>query len=292
LIFCDLHKKLNAVDGEMDLTIKTTIEKGQLVTLYGPSGAGKTSTLRMLAGLLIPDNGQIVVDGSTWFDRARKIHLKPQERKIGFVFQDFALFPNMTVLQNLEFALNKSVNERIIRELIDITELGDLQHFKPETLSGGQKQRVALARALVQRPEILLLDEPLSALDNSTRNKLQDYILSLHRHYRLTTILISHDIGEIIKLSDYVLEIRDGKIFQQGKPFEIFMAKQFSGKYQMVGEVLNIQKEEVIYIVTVICHSSIIKVVAQQSEIADLKKGDKVIIAAKAFNPVLYKAKA
>ncbi len=292
MIFCDLHKKLNAVDGEMDLTIKTTIEKGQLVTLYGPSGAGKTSTLRMLAGLLIPDNGQIVVDGSTWFDRARKIHLKPQERKIGFVFQDFALFPNMTVLQNLEFALNKSVNERIIRELIDITELGDLQHFKPETLSGGQKQRVALARALVQRPEILLLDEPLSALDNSTRNKLQDYILSLHRHYRLTTILISHDIGEIIKLSDYVLEIRDGKIFQQGKPFEIFMAKQFSGKYQMVGEVLNIQKEEVIYIVTVICHSSIIKVVAQQSEIADLKKGDKVIIAAKAFNPVLYKAKA
>jgi molybdate transport system ATP-binding protein len=184
----------------MVLDLDLTIEKGQFVTLFGESGAGKTSTLRMLSGLLKPDSGTITVGNSTWFDSSRGIDLKPQQRKVGYVFQDYALFPNMTVLQNLEYALQKNQDNGKIRELLEFAELDELQHRSPETLSGGQKQRVALARALVQRPEILILDEPLSALDLKMRIKLQEYLLKVHKTYNLTTILVSHDIGEIVKL--------------------------------------------------------------------------------------------
>ncbi len=136
----------------MALDLDLIIEKGHFVTLFGESGAGKTSTLRMLSGLLKPDSGTITVGGTTWFDSHRNIDLKPQQRKVGYVFQDYALFPNMTVGQNLEYALQKNQDNAIIGELLEFAELGELQHRKPETLSGGQKQRVALARALVQRP--------------------------------------------------------------------------------------------------------------------------------------------
>ena len=192
------------------------------MTLYGKSGAGKTSMLRILSGLLQPENGQIIVNGVTWLDSNMGINLPPQKRSIGFVFQDDALFPNMTVRENLEFALLKRQNSKIIDELIEMVELGDLQSRKPDAISGGQQQRVALARSLVQRPDILLLDEPLAALDIEMRLKLQPYILALHREYNLTTILVSHDIPEVIKMSDWVVHLEQGKIAQQGTPFEIF----------------------------------------------------------------------
>ena len=180
MIHIDLQKTLKSAHGEMNLDIKITIEKGEFVTLYGDSGAGKTSTFRMIAGLLKADSGKIRVNENTWFDASSRINLPPQKRKVGFVFQDYALFPNMTVRQNLEYALDKNQDRNIITQLIETVELGQLQNRKPETLSGGQKQRVALARALVQKPEILLLDEPMSALDSKMRLKLQDYILKVH----------------------------------------------------------------------------------------------------------------
>src|SRR5690606_20928534 len=120
-----------------------------------------------------------------WYNSDENINLAPQKRKTGFVFQDFALFPNMNVRENLEFALTKGESKKIIKNLIEINELGDLQHRKPDTLSGGQKQRVALARALVKMPELLLLDEPLSSLDIEIRRKLQQYILKVHREFKL-----------------------------------------------------------------------------------------------------------
>lgn len=289
MIHISLQKKLIASDGIMSLDVEIDIEQGKLITLYGNSGAGKTSILRMIAGLLNPDKGNIIVNQNTWLDTQNRICLRPQERKIGFVFQDFALFPNMTVKQNLIFGLEKGQNKQIIHELIEIIELGELQNRKPEKLSGGQKQRVALARALVRKPEILMLDEPLSALDPKMRIKLQDYLLKVHKQFNLTTILISHDISEVIKMSDTVLILENGKITNKGKPIEVFATKQVSGKFQFSGAIINIEKENVIYIVTVLIGINFVKIIANEPEIKNLSIGDKVIVASKAFNPILQK---
>lgn len=289
MIKIDIQKKLHAAHGEMILNLNLQIEQGELVAIYGPSGAGKTSTLKILSGLLNPDSGTLSVNNNLWFDNKQKINLKPQQRKVGYLFQDYALFPNMTVLQNLAFALSKNQDRSILNELIEMVELGELQHRKPNTLSGGQKQRVALARALVQRPQILLLDEPLSALDRKIRSKLQNYILSIHRKYNLTTILISHDIGEIHKLADKVILLEDGKISKQGTPTEIFINQKVSGKFKFTGEVLSIEKEDVVYIVTVLIQNQIVKVIAQSTEIEGFQIGDQVMVASKAFNPIIYK---
>lgn len=289
MIQLSLQKKLSAAGGEILLDVNFTLEPGSLVTLYGPSGAGKTSLLRMIAGLLRPDEGKLVVNSETWFDNSLRIDRKPQQRSIGFVFQDYALFPNMTVRQNLEFALEKNQPPEIIGDLIAIIELDQLQNRKPGTLSGGQQQRVALARALVRQPQILLLDEPLSALDPSMRRKLQDYLLKVHRQFHLTTLLVSHDISEILKMSTQVIVIENGTLTRQGTPQEIFTPKQTGNNFQLTGEVLNIEKEDVIYIVSVLIGNNLLKVVALEEEARDLACGDKVLVTPAAFNPVLQK---
>ena len=197
-----LQKKLHTADGEMHLQIQVQIESGKFMTLYGSSGAGKTSVLRMLAGFMKPDNGCIKMNDVVWFDALKRINMQPQQRSIGFVFQDYALFPNMNVRENIVFALNKNDNKNIVDELLELTGLTMLASRKIETLSGGQKQRVALARAIAKKPLLLLLDEPLSAIDNTMRAQLQTTLLQVHERFNLTTILVSHDMDEIIKLSD------------------------------------------------------------------------------------------
>ncbi|RPA67530.1 ATP-binding cassette domain-containing protein [Cyclobacteriaceae bacterium YHN15] len=221
MIELDLHKKLFGADGLIQLQIKITIQTNELVTLYGPSGAGKTSIIRMIAGLMKPDKGSILVDGDTWFDSQQKMHLRTQERPIGLVFQEYSLFPNMTVYENLRFALPKGDTEEMIEELLETIGLKNLRDTKPNLLSGGQKQRVAVARALVRKPSILLLDEPLSSLDTAMRNKLQDDILAFHKRFRLTTILVSHDYHEVKKMSDRVLLVENGRIVAEGKVDDI-----------------------------------------------------------------------
>ncbi len=289
MIQISLQKKLGAANGEMQLDVDVEIEQGMLVTLYGNSGAGKTSILRLIAGLLQPDKGLINVNEKCWLDTGKGISLKPQQRKTGFVFQDYALFPNMTVKENLEYALENGQNKAIIHELVKIIELKDLQERKPGELSGGQKQRVALARALVRKPGILMLDEPLSALDIKMRSLLQDYILRVHKEFNLTTILVSHDIGEIIKMSDEIFILDEGKISRHGLPIEVFSNKQVSGKFQFAGEIISIDKEDVVYIVTILIGVNIVKIVAVESEIQSMCPGDKVMVASKAFNPLLQK---
>jgi molybdate transport system ATP-binding protein len=170
-----------------------------------------------------------------------------------------------------------------------LVALDDLQDRRPATLSGGQKQRVALARALVGKPELLLLDEPLSALDARIRARLQDAILALHREFGLTTLLISHDLGEIHKLSDHVVELERGSVLRQGSPEELFLQNRISGKFRFTGQVLSIEASGVVHIVTVLIQNQLVKVVAQEKEIRDLKVGDRVLVASKAFNPVLQK---
>tara|TARA_R110000764_G_scaffold64664_2_gene135939 strand:- start:754 stop:1626 length:873 start_codon:yes stop_codon:yes gene_type:complete len=289
MINLNLKKTLKSAGGNIDLDMQLTIEKGQFVTLFGESGAGKTSTLRMLSGLLKPDSGTIKVGETTWFDSHKNIDLKPQQRKLGYVFQDYALFPNMSVRQNLEYALRKNQDRTIIEELLEFAELGELDQRKPETLSGGQKQRVALARALVQRPEILILDEPLSALDLKMRIKLQEYLLQVHKKYKLTTILVSHDIGEIVKLSDRVFELQNGRVIKKGTAAEFFGLNKTSAKFRFSGEVLKIQREDVLYVISVLIGNDIIKVVADRTEANNFKIGDQVLVASKAFNPIIQK---
>ncbi|AXT19866.1 ATP-binding cassette domain-containing protein [Flavobacteriaceae bacterium AU392] len=289
MICFNLHKTLKGISGDMNLELELDIPKGDLVTLYGDSGAGKTSTLRMLSGLLRPDFGKISVNDDVWFDINQNINLSPQQRNIGYVFQDYALFPNMTIRENLEFALTKNQNNGIVSGLIDIVELGELQHRKPNTLSGGQQQRVALARALVQQPQLLLLDEPLAALDNTIRLKLQDYILKVHREYKLTTILISHDIGEIIKLSDKVYVLKEGQIIKQGTPTEVFINKKINDDLKVTGIVLAIEKQNENYEITLSVHSQIIKIKTTTSEIKDIKIGDFMVMTSEILNPKLYK---
>lgn len=289
MIQLKIQKKLQSASGEMLLDLDFEIKENEFVTLYGASGSGKTTTLRILSGLTTADKGTIVVDNTIWLDTDKKIQLPPQKRKIAYVFQDYALFPNMSVRENLSYALEKGQDKTIIEELLSLMELEQLQHQKPAQLSGGQKQRVALARALVQKPRILLLDEPLSAVDNEMRVKLQDYIIQIHRKYKLTTILVSHDIAEIYKMSDQVIVLENGKISKQGTPEQVFSSRLVSGKFQFVGEILKIEKENFVYIVAVLVGNNVVKIIAMEEEIQDLEIGSKVLLASKAFNPILTK---
>lgn len=282
-------KKLKSSSGEMILDVELSLEEGRLVTLYGKSGAGKTTLLLVLAGLLKPEKGYIKVGNELWTDTDKNIQLAAQKRNVGFVFQEYALFPNMTIRENLLFALGKGQSDKIVDHLVDIIDLGELQNRKPTTLSGGQKQRVALARALVKKPKILLLDEPLSALDHEMRAKLQSYIMEVHKEFSLTTILISHDVSEIIRLSDFLVEIDQGKIIRQGLPSDIFTNDRVNAKFQFTGEVIRMVKQDFIVIVTVLIGKDLVKVIANDKEAKNLTVGDRVMIASKAFNPIIHK---
>ncbi len=284
-----LNKDLLAADGPMRLDIDLDFPDGSFVTIYGPSGAGKTSILRMVAGLMKPDAGKLTIGNLTWFNDASKINLKPQARSAGLVFQDYALFPNMTVLQNLKYALRNNNGKGSLDELLQIFDLTELKDRKTTALSGGQKQRVALARAIANKPQVLLLDEPLSALDYAMRLKLQDYLQLVHAKYDITIILVSHDIGEIIRLCDTVYILQQGKIARSGKPSEVFSGSTISGKFQITGEILEIVAEDVIHVVTVLCGTEVIKAVIADPESQNLQPGDKVMVISKSFNPMIRK---
>ncbi len=267
MIVLQIQKKLNGPEGEMVLDLDLAIGENQLVALYGVSGAGKTSTLRILAGLMYPDAGQIIVNDEVWFDSHRKINLKPQQRRLGFVFQDYALFPHMTVRENLEFASTKGQSQHI-EELLDIMELRQLADQKPHALSGGQQQRVALARALAQRPKVLLLDEPLSALDHPTRLRLQDYLWEVHRKFELTTIIVSHDPNEITKLANPVFVLKNGTVIGAGSPAEILSSKPDS-----TGKVMAIEKGENSATVTLEVQGQVLKISLPVSRASTLQLG-------------------
>jgi molybdate transport system ATP-binding protein len=285
MIELDIRKKLISAQGEFHLDIQLQIAQGEFVTLFGHSGVGKTTLIRCLAGLAEADDGYIRVQGETWF-KGRSL-LPPQRRQVGYMFQNYALFPNMSVRGNLEFAQPKGMSRKRIDELVELMALGELQHRKPETLSGGQQQRVALARALAREPRLLLLDEPFSALDQQTRSRLQDEVLRMQRHYGLTAIMVSHDIGEVYKLSQRVLLIENGRIVQQGRPAEVFGAGQAGGKFSFAGEVLAIEQADVVYSVTLLVGNQIVRVIATAEETRTIKPGSRVMLLSKAFNPVL-----
>lgn len=289
MIKIQLKKQLLTADGSLPLDVDFECAKGAFVSLFGKSGSGKTTILRMIAGLTEPLEGFIQVEDEIWLDTSKKINLPPHKRKAGFVFQDYNLFPHMTVRENLEFALGSPQDRGMIEELLDIMHLKELEGRKPENLSGGQRQRVALARAVLRRPKIFLLDEPLAALDTPIRLKLQDEILKIYERFGTTTLLVSHDLSEVFKLSRQVFVLEQGKISKSGKPAEIFAHSHISGKFKFVGQVLEIYKEGVVNILTIQIGNNLTKVVATDEEIRDIKVGDKIIVAAKAFNPLILK---
>ncbi|SAK45589.1 ABC spermidine/putrescine transporter, ATPase subunit [Caballeronia calidae] len=197
------------------------IEKGEFITFLGPSGCGKTTVLRMIAGFETPTHGTIRLDGRD------VTHVRTRDRAVGMVFQSYALFPNMTVAQNIGFALKvaKRSQKEMDARVADMLELIKLPHLAaryPWQLSGGQQQRVALARALASKPQVLLLDEPLSALDAKIRVSLRDDIRALQRELGITSIFVTHDQEEALSISDRIVVMNDGRVEQIGAPLDIY----------------------------------------------------------------------
>lgn len=287
MILINIKKHLDTADGALEAHYELIINDGEFLTLFGPSGAGKTTLMRMIAGLEKPNSGVIDVDGEVWFDSSRRINLPPQKRSVGFVFQDYALFPSMSVRENLLFAAENAAQRRSVDELIELVELSALADRLPATLSGGQKQRVALGRALVRHPKILLLDEPLSALDPSMRQKLQDELSLIHNRLGVTTLLVSHDISETVKLSDRLAQVESGQIKRICPPMEFFSPQTLSGKLQLIGEVLKIEEDFPAVIVTLLVGTSVVRTVLSSSEASELRIGGHAIISTKAFNPIV-----
>ncbi len=281
-----LQKKLNTADGDMQLQISLQIESGSFVSLYGSSGAGKTSVLRMLAGFMKPDNGKIIMNDVVWFNKDQKRNIDVQQRKIGFVFQDYALFPNMNVFENIAFALNKKESVNIVDELLELTGLSTLSQRKIQTLSGGQKQRVALARAIAARPLLLLLDEPLSAIDNNMRIQLQTTLLKVHKRFKLTTILVSHDMDEILKLSDRIIHLEHGKVQDDATPASYFM--NGSNASALAGNIVAIEENERQTFTIVLLNNRMIKINSTEHDV-NFNVGEKVEIVYKNAVPVIRK---
>jgi molybdate transport system ATP-binding protein len=208
-----LPAEMTTTEGKNMLNIRREISGGDFICLVGHSGSGKTTLLRILSGLLTPDEGVIRVGGKTWFDSTARINLKPQQRSIAYMFQDLALFPNMTVAQNIGYA-QRAHNPTHINELLDIFGMKGLATQKPGKLSGGQKQRVALARALASSPQILLLDEPLSSIDQEMREALQSEILKAHEYLNSTSIMVTHDLPEARRMANEIIKIKNGLIVE------------------------------------------------------------------------------
>ena len=204
MISIDIEKKLKVYQGQQVLKIAGQFAEGSITKIYGPSGAGKTTLLKIIAGFVQPEAGKIAMDGITWLDTANKINLPPQKRKAGFVFQDYALFPNMNVLQHLEYATQ---DKKWIQRLLSIGKLDTLTAHKPGYLSGGQQQRLAILRALAIKPKLLLMDEPFSALDPEIKTALVNDLKILFGELGTTVLIVSHNSLEMEGLTTNELNI-------------------------------------------------------------------------------------
>lgn len=223
----------------LDVSLNTD---GGVMGILGASGSGKSMTLKCIAGIETPDEGRIVLNGRVLFDSEKRINLPPQKRKIGYLFQNYALFPNMTVETNIAAGLSGSKEEKqeAAARMIRLFKLEGLEKRYPSQLSGGQQQRVALARAIVTRPKVLLLDEPLSAIDAKLRKSLQVEIRRIQKQLNITTIFVTHDQDEAMVMSDRICLLNCGKIEQMDTPIAIYthprtkFAAGFIGSYNVL----------------------------------------------------------
>ena len=270
----NIQKRFGSQTAVHDFSI--SIEKGEFITFLGPSGCGKTTILRMLAGFEAPSAGSIVFDGKD------VTHMPTNKRNVGMVFQSYALFPNMTVAANIGFGLKvasaaKDEIEARVREMLKLIKLDALAERYPWQMSGGQQQRVALARALANRPKVLLLDEPLSALDAKIRISLREEIRELQRELHITTVFVTHDQEEALSISDRIVVLNEGRVEQTGTPSAIynfprtrFVASFIGTLSQLSGEVMDTAKGEIRVGAQVLVTSN---------PLDDLKNGQKCTLA-------------
>ncbi|MGI7016280.1 sulfate/molybdate ABC transporter ATP-binding protein [Campylobacter coli] len=288
MIKIDIKLPINTAKGKKQLELNTCLKANEITAIFGESGAGKTTLLKIIAGLIKPEFGRIEVGDELWLDTQKNINLAIQKRKIGFVFQDYALFPNMSVKENISYA---ATSKQKVEELLSLMNLENLAKIYPKNLSGGQAQRVALARALAREPQILLLDEPLSALDFKMRSFLQDELVKILQHFKITTLLVSHDLAEIYKLSHRILELSDGKIIKDARTNEFFTSSNLSAKLRLSATLLEMKKSDILVVLTLLLNQDIIKITLSEEEFLkvyqDVKIGDTLLLSIKAFNPII-----
>ena len=211
---------------EVITNLSLDMEDGRFTTLLGSSGCGKTTLLRMLAGLETPDGGEILFDDTPVFSKEKGINVPPEKRNLSFVFQDFALWPHMTVFENVAFGLRARRQKEHLRgrvqEALDAVKLSDLAARYPHELSGGQQQRVSFARAIIMQPQCILFDEPLSALDAKLRESMRLEMKQMTSQLNMTSVFVTHDQSEAMSMSDYIVVMNGGKIEQYGTPQEIY----------------------------------------------------------------------
>ena len=226
--------------GEFELDLAIEVEAGTCTALAGPSGAGKTTALRVAAGLLRPDRGTVRCGNEVWLDTAAGIDLPPERRGVGYVFQDYALFPNLSAWRNVAYGIEgtRADRERRARELLDRFGMAALADARPATLSGGERQRVALARALAREPKALLLDEPLSALDARTRARARRELGAVLAAAEVPVLLVTHDFEEAALLADRVAIVDGGRVLQSGTPAELSASPSSAFVAELTGAVV------------------------------------------------------
>ena len=208
----DLFHSFSTLQGIQKIEANLQIPLGEYVSISGISGSGKTTFLRLISGLIQPQNGTICWGEQVWHDTKTKQCIPPQERNIGMVFQDYALFPNMNTLDNIIFACKEKVEKKYLHSILDTLGLDNYLPRYPHQLSGGQQQRVAIARALISKPALLLLDEPFSALDESLKKTIQSFIYEIHKQNSMTTLVVSHQISEIKPYAHRFLQFENEKL--------------------------------------------------------------------------------
>lgn len=218
------------------------VEEGSFTTLLGPSGCGKTTLLRLISGFLQPDSGEILIDG------INQNGIEVNKRKVGFVFQDYALFPHLSVSQNIAYGLKIQKNTKTeisdkVSEIAHALGIEDLLNRNIAELSGGQQQRVALARSLVLKPEILLMDEPLSSLDTKLRTKVREELREIQQKLKITTVYVTHDQEEALSLSSKIAVINEGTLLQEGRPYQIYFEPKNQFVADFVGKANFIKKD-------------------------------------------------
>jgi molybdate transport system ATP-binding protein len=232
-------KKQFKTGGRVSFMLDASFVVQQGITvLFGPSGSGKTTILRSIAGLVIPDDGRIELGSQVYFDSAAGVNLPIQKRRVGFVFQDYLLFPHLNALQNVGYGIRSvpsSERRDRARQILKLLGIGDAAERYPRELSGGEQQRVALARALASDPAVLLLDEPLSALDVTTRLRLLEEIVDAQRKSRIPFVYVTHSPVDAVRAGDSALILDSGQVVQEGKPAEIFNAPQSLAVSRAVG---------------------------------------------------------
>ena len=286
-----LSINLNKIWNDFELNVSFDIPRGKITALFGPSGAGKSSILRLISGLEMAEDGFISNGNEIWFDKAKGINLHPQQRSVGFVFQDYALFPHMTVERNVAYGIKEKWRMKEIKDLIGIAGLSGYERHYPAQLSGGQKQRVSLIRAIARKPDILLLDEPFSALDWQTRIQLQEDVKEIITQFNVTTMYVTHDVSEVYKLANNVIVMESGKEVKRGTPEEVFLGKRLSTRVQVTGKVVGIEHDSIMASVTILHADQFFKTLIDTEELKslNLRIGDDVIVGVKSSDVILFK---